>query len=114
VTSSPPGPSPYSPQGSDEQIWRRPAAGGQQGPPPPVSAPPARPYTGPPPTIPPRPGWRPRVLVQVPEARMLPAQDDTEMDEQDRSARTITYGIGMMAGAIALIVMFVLCGRVLF
>jgi hypothetical protein len=113
VTSSPPGPSPYSPQGSDEQIWRRPVSGAGQPPPPPV-APSAPAYSGPPPTIPPRAGWRPRLLMQVPEARTLPAQDDAVLDEQERSARTITYGVGMMAGAIALIVLFVICGRVLF
>jgi hypothetical protein len=113
VTAQQPGPSPYSAQGSDEQIWRRPAGGGDG--PPPISAPPAAaPYAGPPPTVQPSPGWRPRLLLQVPEARTLPEQDDAALDEQDRSARTITYGVGMLAGAIALIILIVLCGRALF
>jgi hypothetical protein len=106
-----PVPSPYSPQGSDEQLWRRPA-----GEPPSVSAPtePAATYTGPPPMISAGPHWRPRTLIQVPSARALPPQDDAVLDEQERSARTVTYGVGMVAGAIALIVLIVLCGRVIF
>lgn len=64
--------------------------------------------------MPPTPGWRPRLLVQVPQARPLPEQNDAALDEQDKAARTITYGVGMLAGAIALIILFVLCGRALF
>ncbi len=44
----------------------------------------------------------------------MPPQDDAVLDEQDKAARTITYGVGMVAGAIALIVLIVLCGRALF
>jgi hypothetical protein len=111
-------PSPYSQQGSDEQLWRRPAdANPISGAPSPIGGAPSKPnapYPGPPPTIPVRPDWRPRTLIQVPPARKLPTQDDAALDEDERSARTVSYGVGMVAGAIALIVLFVLCGRVLF
>jgi hypothetical protein len=53
-------------------------------------------------------------LIQVPAARKLPAQDDDVLDEEERAARTVSYGVGMVAGAIALIVLIVLCGRVVF
>ena len=109
-------PSPYSQQGSDEQVWRRPADGTGSYAPPASAVPvnPASTYTGPPPTMPVSANWRPQMLIQVPEAHTLPAQDDTALDEQDRAARTVTYGVGMLAGAIALLVLIVLCGRVLF
>jgi hypothetical protein len=41
-------------------------------------------------------------------------QDETAIDEAEDSARTLTYGIGMVAGAILLIVMCLLCSRLLF
>jgi hypothetical protein len=46
--------------------------------------------------------------------RELPPQDHAELDTAEQSARTVTYGIGMVAGAILLIVMCALCSRVLF
>ncbi|HEY1486719.1 MAG TPA: translation initiation factor 2 [Micromonosporaceae bacterium] len=107
-------PSPYSQQGSDEQLWRRPSASPADPRPAEPQAPPATPYSGPPPTTFAGPDWRPRTLIQVPAARQLPAQDDTALDEQEKAARTVSYGVGMVAGAIALIVLIVLCGRVVF
>jgi hypothetical protein len=44
----------------------------------------------------------------------MPSQDEVALDEAEGSARTITYGIGMLAGAILLIVMCLLCSRLLF
>lgn len=106
-------PSPYSQQGSDEQLWRRhPDGAGAETPQP--STPPVTPYDGPPPTVFAGPDWRPRTLIQVPAARTLPEQDDAEVDQQERSARTVSYGVGMLAGAIVVIVLIVLCGRIVF
>jgi hypothetical protein len=103
--------------GRDDLHWRRPAAGtGTPTPgaaPPPSSQPEPPAYTGPPPTIAPPRGWRPRVLVQPEPPRQLPAQDLDAIDAREREARTVTYGIGMVAGAVLLIVLLVLCGRVL-
>lgn len=35
------------------------------------------------------------------------------MDAAERDARTITYGIGILAGAILLVLLFVICARLL-
>lgn len=71
-------------------------------------------YAGPPPTVPPPPGWRPPLEIQPPPPRELPPQDHEELDAAEQSARTITYGVGMVAGAILLIVICALCSRILF
>jgi hypothetical protein len=44
----------------------------------------------------------------------MPAQDADALDEAEGSARTLTYGVGMVAGAIVLILMCLLCSRLLF
>ena len=36
------------------------------------------------------------------------------IDEAEGSARTVTYGVGLVAGAIALILMCLLCARIIF
>lgn len=99
--------------GDDDRQWRRPAT--PEDAPAPAPAPlvpaPAPGYTGPPRTLPPPPGWQPRRLVQVPPPHPLPPQDLDALDAQERQSRTVTYGVGMVAGAILLIVLFILCGR---
>ncbi|NJC69384.1 translation initiation factor 2 [Planosporangium thailandense] len=98
----------------DEAQWRRPAADAPSLPPP-VPPPPTEPvaYAGPPPTDPPPAGWRPPLVVQAPPPRALPAQDLLRLDEAEQRARTLTYGIAMVAGAVMILVVLVLCGRVL-
>jgi hypothetical protein len=71
-------------------------------------------YSGPPRSTPPPPDWHPRTLIQAPPPRQLPAQDTQRLDAEERETRTVTYGVGMIAGAVLLIVLFVLCGRALF
>jgi hypothetical protein len=44
----------------------------------------------------------------------MPAQDMAALDEAEGSARTLTYGVGLVVGAIALILMCLICGRFLF
>ena len=44
----------------------------------------------------------------------MPGQDLDALAEAEGSARTVTYGIGLVAGAIALIIMCLLCARVIF
>jgi hypothetical protein len=44
----------------------------------------------------------------------MPAQDIDALDEAEGSARTVTYGVGMVAGAIALLLMCLLCARAIF
>jgi hypothetical protein len=102
----------YPAQAWDEQQWRRPAPGHEPAPPPTRPAEPV--YTGPPRTDAAAATWRPKTVLQVPPARRLPPQDDGVIDGREHQARTVTYGVGMIAGAVALIVLIVLCGRVLF
>jgi hypothetical protein len=45
---------------------------------------------------------------------LLPTQDAEALDAAERQARTITHGVGMIAGAILLLVLAVLCGRLIF
>ncbi len=101
---------------SDDLQWRRPPEGSGPTPGrPPAQEPPEPPaYSGPPPTTPPPPDWRPQMLVQPPPPRDLPGQDLAALEVQEREARTLTYGVGMVAGAILLVVLLVLCGRALF
>ena len=63
---------------------------------------------------PPGPDWRPQTVVQIPPPHALPVQDTTAIDDEEKQARTLTYGIGMVAGAALLVVLLVVCGRVLF
>jgi hypothetical protein len=44
----------------------------------------------------------------------MPGQDPEAINEAERSARTVTYGVGMVAGAIAIILICLLCSRLLF
>jgi hypothetical protein len=98
----------------DDTAWRRPPGDS-----PSLSRPipdppaPAAGYTGPPPTVPPPAGWRLPLVVQSPPPRSMPAQDVPRLDEDEQQARTLTYGIAMVAGAIMFVLMLVLCGRAL-
>jgi hypothetical protein len=71
-------------------------------------------YAGPPRAAPPPPDWHPTVVPQPPPPRLMPSQDMDALDEEEGSARTVTYGIGLVAGAIGVILMCLLCARVLF
>lgn len=72
------------------------------------------PYSGPPPTTAPPPGWRPPVHVQPPPPRQLPPQDLSRLDADERSARTLTYGVGIAAAAVFVVVFCLVCSRFLF
>ncbi|HKE65086.1 MAG TPA: translation initiation factor 2 [Micromonosporaceae bacterium] len=97
--------------GWDQQVWRRPSWTEE---PPAPSAPADAVYTGPPRSEAPDATWRPPTFIEVPPARELPHQDDVVIDAQEQQARTVTYGVGLVTGAVALIVLLILCGRVLF
>ena len=71
-------------------------------------------YTGPPRAAPPPPGWRTPVVVQPGSPRALPRQDPARLDAEEQSARTLTYGVAMVAGAVMVLLILVLCGRTLF
>jgi hypothetical protein len=44
----------------------------------------------------------------------MPAQDVGALDEAEGSANTVTYGVGLVAAAIAVILIILLCARVVF
>lgn len=71
-------------------------------------------YAGPPPTVAPPAGWRPPVVYQPPPPREMPAQDLERLDAVEREARTVTYGVGLVAAAVMLLLLLILCGRLLF
>jgi hypothetical protein len=52
--------------------------------------------------------------VQAPPPRPLPSQDLPRLDEAEQRARTVTYGVAMISGAIMIVLILVLCGRALF
>ncbi|MFV2017595.1 translation initiation factor 2 [Micromonospora sp. LOL_023] len=106
--------------GADDLYWRRPDPatpepdGGRAGP---EFAGPGRAgpsYTGPPVGTPPPPGWRPPLVVNPAPPGSLPPQDLAAVDGEERNARTVTYGVGMIAAAIMIILTCLLCSRVLF
>ncbi len=101
----------------DDAFWQRPAPGSTPpGPAPEPAVPPdpADRYDGPPRTGPPSPHWRPPTIGRPPPPRAMPGQDMDALDEAEGSARTVTYGVGLVAGAIALILMCLFCARVIF
>ncbi len=71
-------------------------------------------YQGPPPTTPPRRDWRPPRIVEPAQPRRLPVQDHIRIDEEEARARTLTRGIGIVVGAILIVVLCALCGREVF
>lgn len=101
----------------EDAYWRRPEPPepGGAAEEPTAPQPPTGPgYAGPPPTAPPPPGWRPPVVQQPAPPRTLPGQDQARLDEAEASARTLTFGVGMVAGAVLLVVICLLCSRVIF
>ncbi|WP_067508691.1 translation initiation factor 2 [Actinoplanes sp. TFC3] len=100
----------------DDAYWKRPdSAPDMFGAARPAPAPDPKPvYEGPPKQPPTSPHWRPPVVSQPPPPRSMPAQDNAALDEAEGAARTTTYGVGLVAGAIALILMCLLCARIIF
>ena len=80
----------------------------------PPATPPAAGYAGPPRNLRPPPGWRPPLHLRAQPPRPLPPQDAAALDEAEQDARTVTYGVGMLAGAICMVLMFLLCARIIF
>jgi hypothetical protein len=99
---------------ADEQ-WRRPTSYGPAGEAPSTAptGPSQPPYTGPPPTSAPPAGWRPPTVLQPAQPRSLPPQDVPGIEAAEQRGRTVTYGVGLLAASVLLVVLFVLCGRAL-
>jgi hypothetical protein len=100
----------------DDAYWQRPdpeQEADRPAPSPPAPDPGAG-YSGPPRAAPPPADWRPPTIAQPPPPREMPGQDMDALDEAEGSARTVTYGVGLVTGAIALILMCLLCARAIF
>ncbi|HEV8571379.1 MAG TPA: translation initiation factor 2 [Actinoplanes sp.] len=100
----------------DDAYWQRPESEPEAFRPPPAApAPgPGPTYAGPPRAEPPPATWRPPVVPQPPPPRSMPEQDMDALDEEEGSAKTVTYGIGLVAAAIAVILMCLLCARAIY
>jgi hypothetical protein len=103
----------------NSDAWRRPEPGDASVPSgtgdsaAPGQVPPAD-YPGPPTTQPPPAGWRPPTYLQPPPPRQLAPQDLEKIESQEKEARTLTYGVGLVAAAVLLVLSCLLCSRVLF
>jgi hypothetical protein len=71
-------------------------------------------YSGPPPTNPPPPNWRPPVVAEPIPPGTLPEQDNARIEVEEQAARTLTTGIGLVAGAVLLVLLLILCARAVF
>ncbi|BCJ36817.1 hypothetical protein Athai_43200 [Actinocatenispora thailandica] len=96
---------------ADDAYWRRPPDGAAAPRRDPVAAAPEPGYEPPPPSTPPPAGWRPPVVVPTAPPRDMPAQQHARIDEEERAARTITYGVGLVAGAVVLVLIIMVCAR---
>ncbi|WP_246612617.1 translation initiation factor 2 [Paractinoplanes bogorensis] len=100
----------------DDAYWQRPDPdSARPAPEPEAPRPTPEPeYQGPPRTGRPSANWRPPTIAHPPPPRSLPPQNMDALDEAEGSARTVTYGVGLVAGAIALILLCLLCARMIF
>lgn len=71
-------------------------------------------YAGPPRSNPPPTAWRPPVVAEPLPPGTLPEQDHDRIDVEEQAARTLTTGVGMVVGAICLVLLLVLCARAVF
>jgi len=103
------------PAGDADAAWRRPTADTPSLAPPATGEPPAEQpeYAGPPHGTPPPSSWRPPVVAPTVPPRDMPAQDHSQIDAEERGARTLTQGIALVAGAIILILFFILCAKII-
>jgi hypothetical protein len=99
----------------NDSFWRRPA--GVEGSLEPVretASPPTGEYSGPPRTAPPPHGWQPPQVTQPAPPRVLPEQDVNRIEREEQAAKTLTTGVAMIAGAVMVALLLVLCARALF
>jgi hypothetical protein len=105
-------------------VWARPASGASAGSPAgaaPVPEPSANgsgaavaAYSGPPRSNPPPAAWRTPIVAEPPPPGTLPEQDHDRIDVEEQAARTLTTGIGLVVGAICLVLLLILCARAVF
>lgn len=97
----------------DDDYWRRPAEGAEEQEPAKAEAQAPEPveYQGPPTATPPPKGWKPPVVVPTPPPREMPPQDHAAMDADEHSTKAVTYGVGIFAAAVVLVLIFIVCAR---
>jgi hypothetical protein len=71
-------------------------------------------YFPPPPTMPPPAGWQPPRFIAPAPPRELPHQDHASIDRAEESARAFTAIVGIVATALVIVLLLVLCGRLVF
>ncbi len=98
---------------TSDDYWRRPPEGTEPAPSGPVT-PPAAAYAGPPRSSPPPHGWRPPMVIQPAPPRAMPRQDEERLDREEQAATILTKGVGIFAGAVVVVLLLILCGRILF
>ena len=98
---------------TSDDYWRRPPEGAEGAGEPPRTPPPVA-YSGPPRSTPPPHGWRPPMVFQPAPPRVMPRQDEDRLDREEQAATILTKGVGIFAGAVTLVLLLILCGRILF
>ena len=53
------------------------------------------------------------MVVRPAPPRVLPKQDLERLDREEQAATILTKGVGLFAGAILVILLLLLCGRIL-
>jgi hypothetical protein len=71
-------------------------------------------YTPPPPTVAPPAGWQTPLILTPAAPRQLPQQDHAAIDQSEQSARNVTAVVGIVATAVVIVLLLVLCGRLVF
>ncbi len=90
-----------------DAIWRRPAGDTPAQAPEPAGT--DQPYAGPPRTRRPTPTPAAPLIRQLPPPRVLPAQDNHAIDAEEHDALIVTYGVAIIAGVLAtLVLLFVI------
>jgi hypothetical protein len=54
------------------------------------------------------------VVAEPPPPGTLPEQDHERIDVEEQAARTLTTGIGLVVGAVCLVLLLILCARAVF
>ncbi len=120
AAAEPPPPAPRPAPRPEDTVWTRPKSGATSPAPSTNSvngtgpAPVVQEYAGPPRTNPPPATWRPPVVAEPPPPGTLPEQDHDRIDVEEQAARTLTTGIGLVVGAVCLVLLLILCARVVF
>lgn len=68
-------------------------------------------YTGPPKTVRPPRGWKVPEVVKPAPPRKLPEQDTKAIDAEESRARTLTHGVGILAGSLMFVVLVIILIR---